>query len=174
MAGRPPLRIGQHVKIVREHRGGGVWLARARFRDADGVTRRVQRSGPADEFDKYGKLAEDALLIALAERRPPVGPAATVKRDLVDPISLLIATGLRGLGRAGSRTDQVEQADRCRSDGAVAPARALREGASLRMGTPGWHSSSDFAWVCDFPGVIRAGHSDVPKALIDETVGDAH
>ena len=108
MAGRPPLRIGQHVKIVREHRGGGVWLARARFRDADGVTRRVQRSGPADEFDKHGKLAKDALLIALAERQPPVGPAATVKRDLVDPISLLIATGLRGLVGL-ERTDQVDK-----------------------------------------------------------------
>ena len=71
--GRPPLRIGQHGKIVREYLGGGVWLARARFRDSDGVTRRVQRLGPADEFDKYGKLAEDALLAALAERRPPTG-----------------------------------------------------------------------------------------------------
>ena len=71
--GRPPLRIGQHGRIVREYLGGGVWLARARFRDSDGVTRRVQRLGPADEFDKYGKLAEDALLAALAERRPPTG-----------------------------------------------------------------------------------------------------
>ena len=71
--GRPPLRIGQHGRIVREYLGGGVWLARARFRDSDGVTRRVQRVGPADEFDKYGKLAEDALLAGLAERRPPTG-----------------------------------------------------------------------------------------------------
>jgi hypothetical protein len=71
--GRPPLRIGQHGKIVREYLGGGVWLARARFRDSEGVTRRVQRLGPADEVDKYGKLAEDALLAGLAERRPPTG-----------------------------------------------------------------------------------------------------
>ena len=71
--GRPPLRIGQHGRIVREYLGGGVSPARARFRDSDGVTRRVQRLGSADEFDKYGKLAEDALLAALAERRPPTG-----------------------------------------------------------------------------------------------------
>ncbi|WP_457144884.1 hypothetical protein [Mycobacterium sp. URHB0021] len=58
MAGRPTLRIGQHGEIVREHLGGGVWLARPRFRDADGVTRRVQRVGPADKFDQYGKLAQ--------------------------------------------------------------------------------------------------------------------
>ena len=67
------MRIGQHGKIVHEYLGGGVWLARARFRDSDDVTRRVQRVGPADEFDKYGKLAEHALLAALAERRPATG-----------------------------------------------------------------------------------------------------
>ena len=73
MAGRPPLRIGQHGKIVREYLGGGVWLARCRYRDSDGVTRRVQRLGPPDEHDQHGKLAEDALIEALAERRPPSG-----------------------------------------------------------------------------------------------------
>ncbi|MGB8389185.1 site-specific integrase [Mycobacterium sp.] len=40
------------------------------------MTRIVQRVGPADEFDKYGKLAEDALIEAIAERRPPSGPDA--------------------------------------------------------------------------------------------------
>jgi integrase len=76
VAGRPSLRIGTHGKIRREYLGGGVWLAFCRFRDADGVTRRVQRVGPADEHDKRGKLAEDALIEALAERRPPSGPDA--------------------------------------------------------------------------------------------------
>ena len=71
MAGRPPLRIGQHGKINRRYLGGGVWEAFCRFRDSDGVVRKVQRLGPADEFDKRGKLAEDALLEALAERRTP-------------------------------------------------------------------------------------------------------
>ena len=65
MAGRPPLRIGQHGKITRKYLGGGVWLARARFRDPDGVTRIVERRGPADEQDAHGKLAEDALVDAL-------------------------------------------------------------------------------------------------------------
>jgi len=76
MAGRPSLRIGQHGKVKRIYVGGGVWLARCRYRDSDGVTRIVQRVGRADEFDKYGKLAEDALIEALAERRPPSGPDA--------------------------------------------------------------------------------------------------
>ncbi|WCS17527.1 site-specific integrase [Mycobacterium marinum] len=67
MAGRPPLRIGEHGKICRTSLGGGVWLARCRFRDSDGVTRIVERRGPAE--DQYGKLAEDVLIEALAERR---------------------------------------------------------------------------------------------------------
>jgi integrase len=69
MASRPPLRIGQHGKITRTYLGGGVWLARSRFRDSDGVTRIVERRGPADEHDQHGKLAEDLLVEALAQRR---------------------------------------------------------------------------------------------------------
>ena len=61
--------IGQHGKITRKYLGGGVWLARARFRDPDGVTRIVERRGPADEQDAHGKLAEDALVDALNQRR---------------------------------------------------------------------------------------------------------
>jgi len=57
MAGRPQLRIGTHGKIKRIYQGGGVWLAPCRYRDTDGVTRIIQKLGPADEYDKYGKLA---------------------------------------------------------------------------------------------------------------------
>ena len=73
MAGRPSSRIGQHGKITRKYLGSGIWLAQCRFRDSDDVTRRVQRLGPPDENDKHGKLAADALIEALAERRPPSG-----------------------------------------------------------------------------------------------------
>ncbi len=71
MVGRPPLRIGEHGRISRTHLGGGVWRAECRFRDGDGVTRKVRRVGPADEHDRKGKLAEDALIEALAGRRAP-------------------------------------------------------------------------------------------------------
>jgi hypothetical protein len=67
VAGRPPLRIGAHGKITRQNLGSGVWLARTRFRDTDGVTRRIERRGP--EGDQHGKLAEDALLEELSKRR---------------------------------------------------------------------------------------------------------
>jgi hypothetical protein len=44
-------------------------MARCRYRDSDGVTRRVERRGPPDEHDQHGKLAEDALIEALVQRR---------------------------------------------------------------------------------------------------------
>jgi len=71
MAGRPALRIGAHGKITRKPLGGGIWLARCRFRDADTVTRIVERRTPEGVEDKHGKAAEDALLEALKNRRAP-------------------------------------------------------------------------------------------------------
>lgn len=83
MAGRPALRIGQHGKISRQYIGGGVWVARCRYRDTDGVTRIVERRGPADDYDKYGKLAEDLLVESLSLRQPPSGPDALNQDTLV-------------------------------------------------------------------------------------------
>ncbi|MCV7399769.1 site-specific integrase [Mycobacterium fragae] len=78
MAGRPPLRIGAHGKITRTYLGGGVWMARCRYRDSDGVTRIVERRGPADEHDQHGKLAEDVLIEALMARRSCDGDEITL------------------------------------------------------------------------------------------------
>jgi integrase len=79
--GRPPLRIGQHGKIARTNLGGGVWLARTRFRDADGVTRVVERRGPAE--DQYGKLAEDALIEVLVQRRATADGEVTLDTKIM-------------------------------------------------------------------------------------------
>ncbi|OBB71576.1 tyrosine recombinase XerC [Mycobacterium sp. 852014-52144_SCH5372336] len=104
MAGRPRLRIGQHGRINRSYLGAGVWEASCRFRDSDGVVRKVQRLGPADEFDKRGKLAEDALIEALAERRAP-------SADQIDHDTLLVSlvdqhlTRLTEDGRSPSTID---------------------------------------------------------------------
>jgi integrase len=84
MAGRPPLRIGQHGKINRTYLGGGVWLARCRYRDSDGVTRIVERRGPADEHDQHGKLAEDLLIEMLTKRRASSGTEVTLDTRIVD------------------------------------------------------------------------------------------
>lgn len=85
--GRPPLRIGEHGRITRTYLGGGVWRAECRYRDSDGTTRKVRRVGPADEHDRKGKLAEDALIEALAERRPP-GASDAISLDT--PVMMLV------------------------------------------------------------------------------------
>lgn len=86
MAGRPSLRIGEHGKITRTRIANGSWLARCRYRDRDGVTRIVQRVGPPDDYDQYGKLAVDALKEALSARRRPTGPDAIGLDTLVSAL----------------------------------------------------------------------------------------
>jgi integrase len=98
VAGRPPLRIGQHGKVTRIYLGSGVWVARCKFRDGDGVTRRVERRGPADEHDKHGKLAEDVLIEALKARRAP-GDADEIALDT--KITVLVEQHLARLAEDG-------------------------------------------------------------------------
>ena len=62
MPKRLHLGIGQHGKRVPKYLGDGVWLAQCRVSDTDGAIRRVQRIGLAEEFDKHGKFAVDALI----------------------------------------------------------------------------------------------------------------
>ena len=97
-AGRPPLRIGSHGKITRRYLGVGVWLARCRYRDADRVTRIVQRLGPADEHDQHGKLAEDLLIEVLTARRPP---SAADMIGLDTPVMTLIHAHIARLAEDG-------------------------------------------------------------------------
>jgi integrase len=82
MAGRPPLRIGQHGRITRAQVDPGVWVARCRYRDLDGVTRPVERRTPPNLRDEYGARAEAALLDAIAARRPPGSGSLTGSTNL--------------------------------------------------------------------------------------------
>lgn len=75
--GRPPLRIGQHGIVRRTEVGKGVWVAKCRYRDTDGVTRIVERRSPTDT-DQHGKGAEDALMQSLRSRRAPGGGDVTL------------------------------------------------------------------------------------------------
>lgn len=59
---RPPLVIGTWGRIRRRQIGKNLWVADARFRDHDGVTRQLERSGVS------GQKAEDALKLALTQR----------------------------------------------------------------------------------------------------------
>jgi integrase len=65
---RPPLPLGAYGKI-KTWQDGPTWLARAKFRDFDGVVRLVKRSG------KSKAAAERALRAALVERQTPVKEA---------------------------------------------------------------------------------------------------
>jgi hypothetical protein len=99
--GRPPLRIGQHGKITRIQVESGVWVARCRFRDLDGVTRRVKRMTPAGTTDEYGARAENALRDAIAARQPPGTGSITGTTTLGDLLTRYI--------------------ERCRQDGELSP-----------------------------------------------------
>lgn len=59
---RPPLVLGTWGKINRAQKAPNLWVAYARFRDYDGVTRQVERTAPT------GSRAEDALKEALRDR----------------------------------------------------------------------------------------------------------
>ena len=104
MAGRPPLRIGQHGNITRTQlrtEKPRSWVARCRYRDRDGVTRRLERMTPAGVDDEYGAAAEEALWSAISDRRPP-------------------GTGtITGSSLIGELLDRY--IERCRLDGDLAP-----------------------------------------------------
>ena len=76
-------------------------MARCRYRDRDGVTRRLERMTPDGVEDEYGAKAEGALLDAIAGRRPPGSGSITGSTLLGDLLTRYI--------------------ERCREDGDLAP-----------------------------------------------------
>ncbi|WP_328410345.1 site-specific integrase [Nocardia sp. NBC_00403] len=102
--GRPPLRIGAHGKIKRVSLGGGIWLARCRFRDDDGVTRIVERQSPQGQYDQRGQLAEDALVVALEARRTGGGDEVTGETT----VSVLCAQHIQNLVDKGRATRTID------------------------------------------------------------------
>lgn len=83
---RPPLPIGTWGSVTLRQTGG-AWEARARFRDYDGVTRQVRRTGSS----RAG--ARNALTAALTERAHSVGHDLTAD----SPVSEAIARWRTGL-----------------------------------------------------------------------------
>jgi len=68
---RPRLPLGAHGKVSRTEQTKNRWIAKARVRDLDGVTRLIKRRSPTGVVDKYGAQAEAALIDAVAERSAP-------------------------------------------------------------------------------------------------------
>jgi len=91
--GRPSLVLGTWGKVSRSKRGTG-WVAEARFRDFDGVTRRVERKGAT------GRQAEDALLEHLRDRTRTHGADMTGDTKVRDLAAQWVAA-LEEQGRAG-------------------------------------------------------------------------
>lgn len=109
---RPPLRLGHHGKVRRIELGKGSWIARCRYRDTDGVTRIVERQSPVPGQDQWGKQAEDALLDALTNRRPPgVAGEVTAGTKVVDLINAHIDQ-LKDDGKAGATIETYRSASR--------------------------------------------------------------
>jgi hypothetical protein len=149
MAGRPSLSIGDHGKIKRTKLGSGTWVAKCRYRDRDGVTRLVQRTGPPDERDQYGKLAFDVLKESLAERRLPTGADAIGVNTLVSALVKEHLSRLEEDGRAARTLDtyraaatkvlkfiggvRVGEATPARIDAALRSMRATHGATSARV-----------------------------------------
>ncbi|MBD1541045.1 site-specific integrase [Arthrobacter sp. IA7] len=79
---RPPLQIGTWGKISRDEVSPGVWRAMARFRDFDGVTRKVEARAIAKSKNDRGSKAEQTLISALKERGMPAGEDITADTRL--------------------------------------------------------------------------------------------
>lgn len=95
---RPPLVIGTWGSVSRTKRGC-TWVAYARFRDFDGVTRQVERQGAT------GRKAEDALLRELRDRiRVPGADMSGETR-----IRELAETWIDGYAGEGHAYNTVEQ-----------------------------------------------------------------
>lgn len=73
---RPPLPIGSWGKVKRTELGKAHWVAKARVRDIDGVTRLVERTG------RTGAEAERNLCAYLAERTAPFAEDLTPESRL--------------------------------------------------------------------------------------------
>lgn len=95
MMPRKPAPLGTYGAIGTSRNRTGAWVAKARFRDFDGVTRLVQASGETEA------KARDALKVALRDRSTPPGSGVLTSSSTV---SALLDYWL----------DEVERSDRSR------------------------------------------------------------
>lgn len=94
---RPPLPLGTWGAITTERMTSGSYRALTRFRDHDGITRRVTATGPSKS------AAQRALRDVLAERTTPIGELVSADSRLID-IAQLWLTGLEAEGRIEQST----------------------------------------------------------------------
>jgi integrase len=94
---RPPLPLGTYGKI-KAWQEDKVWLARAKFRDFDGVVRLVKRSG------KTKAAAERTLRAALVERQTPVRQSEITAQTTIEKVAELWLAEIEQAVNAGSKS----------------------------------------------------------------------
>jgi integrase len=94
---RPPLPLGAYGKI-KTWQEDKTWLARAKFRDFDGIVRLVKRGGKT----KAG--AERALKAALADRQMPVKKAEITAQTTMDKLAQLWLVEIERAVNAGTKS----------------------------------------------------------------------
>lgn len=94
---RPPLPLGAYGKI-KTWQENTTWLARAKFRDFDGIVRLVKRGG------KTKAAAERALKAALADRQMPVKQAEITAQTTMDKLAELWLVEIERAVNAGTKS----------------------------------------------------------------------
>lgn len=139
MAGRPRLRVGRHGKITRREIAKGVWLAKCRYRDDDGVVRIVERRSPPGTKDQLGRAAEESLLDALEERRRPAAGAEVTGKTHVIALCRVHVSRLADKNRSPATittyTTAVDKLEKFLAGVRVSEARAGRIDSALQLMT---------------------------------------
>jgi integrase len=94
---RPPLPLGTYGKI-KTWQEGKIWLARAQFRDFDGIVRPVKRSA------KTKAAAERELKTALAERQMPVKRSEITAQTKIEKVAELWLAEIQQAVDGGSKS----------------------------------------------------------------------
>lgn len=121
---RPPLAIGTYGNISRKELASGRWQAETRYRDHDGITRKVRAHGAT------GPKAENALKEAIRDRKHGAGS------DLLTPDSTvkeLLTQWLTDVDRS-DRAQSTKKAYRRTVEKVITPAMG---GVRLREATTG-------------------------------------
>jgi integrase len=160
MTGRPPLPIGAHGVIPppREVRPG-VWEARTRVKDPDGVLRPVKRQG------RSATAARNNLQQALSQRRHNAGAALT-GNSRVDDAAQAWLTHQRALVAAGDRApgtlENYESVWRCHIAPALGQLR-LREATTARCE----------AWLVELRRHLGPSRCVAARAVLSGILGHA-
>src|SRR4051812_13683399 len=104
---RPPLAMGTHGSIsIKKRRGGSAYVARCRFRDFDGITRSLERSGRS----KAAATAalQDEIRTRTGAPAAPLRPRHTFERAAEMWLAKLDAQVTEGV-RAATTADTYRQ-----------------------------------------------------------------